>query len=295
VTAGDSGIGGPSVSGCRFPDFLGIGAQKAGTTWLHRNLALHPDVWLPPVKEIHFFDEVHIPAHKRWTATQRRDRGSVVLRNYLARTPEVERDLRHIALLEDFIEGPASDNWYGRLFGIADPAQISGEFTPEYSNLPEDGIRHVLRLSPEVKLILSLRDPIERCWSHIRMDAKRRGGLDLPALERLSASENVLARSDYPTILANWKKFVPGDRILAVFMDDIAAEPLLVLRQVCDFLGVAFPPKSFAKASLPVHRGEKAGMPPTVHAILKERLRPVYDALAELYPAVAMDWASRHY
>lgn len=37
-------------------DFLGIGAQKAGTTWLYRILALHPDVRFPAGKEIHFWD-----------------------------------------------------------------------------------------------------------------------------------------------------------------------------------------------------------------------------------------------
>lgn len=36
-------------------DFLGIGAQKAGTTWLYAQLKQHPDVWMPMVKELHFF------------------------------------------------------------------------------------------------------------------------------------------------------------------------------------------------------------------------------------------------
>ena len=40
-----------------FPDFLVIGAQKAGTTWLHRNLQAHPQVWMPKEKELHYFDE----------------------------------------------------------------------------------------------------------------------------------------------------------------------------------------------------------------------------------------------
>jgi hypothetical protein len=40
-----------------YPDFLGIGAQKAGTTWLGRNLEAHPEVWMPRVKEVHYFDE----------------------------------------------------------------------------------------------------------------------------------------------------------------------------------------------------------------------------------------------
>ncbi len=38
------------------PDFLGIGAQKAGTTWLHENLRCHPELYLPDAKELHYFD-----------------------------------------------------------------------------------------------------------------------------------------------------------------------------------------------------------------------------------------------
>ena len=38
--------------------FVGIGAQKSGTTWLARMLAGHPDVFVTPVKEIHYFDHV---------------------------------------------------------------------------------------------------------------------------------------------------------------------------------------------------------------------------------------------
>jgi len=39
------------------PNFLGIGAQKAGTTWLHENLKKHPEIFLPKEKEIHFFND----------------------------------------------------------------------------------------------------------------------------------------------------------------------------------------------------------------------------------------------
>jgi len=40
----------------RLPDFLGIGAQKSGTTWLHTQLATHPALHLPDEKEVHYFD-----------------------------------------------------------------------------------------------------------------------------------------------------------------------------------------------------------------------------------------------
>ncbi len=41
----------------RLPDFLGVGAQKAGTTWLAENLRRHPGLFLPERKELHYFDE----------------------------------------------------------------------------------------------------------------------------------------------------------------------------------------------------------------------------------------------
>lgn len=46
-----------SAAGLTLPDVLGIGAQKAGTTWLHENLGRHPEVFVPErVKEVHYFD-----------------------------------------------------------------------------------------------------------------------------------------------------------------------------------------------------------------------------------------------
>src|SRR5262245_22296484 len=46
------------VSGNARPDFLCVGAQKAGTSWLYRQLEPHPDFWMPPVKELHYLDQL---------------------------------------------------------------------------------------------------------------------------------------------------------------------------------------------------------------------------------------------
>ena len=43
------------MKGDVYPDFIGIGAQKAGTTWLYHNLRNHPQIWIPR-KEVHYFD-----------------------------------------------------------------------------------------------------------------------------------------------------------------------------------------------------------------------------------------------
>src|ERR1700757_3086986 len=58
---------GSDADGAR-PDFLCVGAHKSGTTWLYQQLDSHPDFWMPPVKELHYFDQlsrVQRAAHPR--------------------------------------------------------------------------------------------------------------------------------------------------------------------------------------------------------------------------------------
>ena len=55
-----------------FPDFLVIGGQKCGTTWLQDNLEQHPQIWLPPTKEVHYFDRGNPPLLKRLFSTTKR-------------------------------------------------------------------------------------------------------------------------------------------------------------------------------------------------------------------------------
>ena len=47
-------------------NFLCIGAQKAGTSWLYAALQLHPDVTLHPIKELHFFDCKYADSRAVW-------------------------------------------------------------------------------------------------------------------------------------------------------------------------------------------------------------------------------------
>jgi hypothetical protein len=279
----------------RYPDFLCIGAQKAGTTWLDRNLRRHPGLWLPPIKETQYFNELYLPQSRNWTTRHRRERGAKMLRRYIEKTAPEEWNYRQIAVMGDIASGPISDQWYGRIFSLAGTGQVCGEVTPDYATLPEEGIRHVLKLSPDARVILSLRDPIARSWSHMRMNLSVRGDMDVAGLERAALNKDLYQRADYPAIIANWRKLIPDHRFLVVFMDDIAAEPGRVLEQVCAFLGVEYPGKRFARASEPVHVGPPQELPGTVLDVLKERMRPIYEGMAALYPEMGGRWAARYY
>jgi len=279
----------------RYPDFICIGTQKAGTTWLDRNLRRHPKIWLPPVKEMHYFNHVHIPASRTWTEHHRKEKGAGAFQRYLKKVPEADRDARTMARMADIVAGPVSDDWYGRIFALAGPGQICGEITPDYCILPEEGIQHILKLAPAVRIVLALRDPIARSWSQMRMSLNGRNADKLGSPEMLARNREIFARSNYPAILARWRKFVPEDRFLVFFMDDIAAEPQALLERVCTFLGVPYRDKIFRRADNPVHVGEAQPIPEAVLAVLKENLRPTYDGLMGLYPEIAARWAEKYY
>ena len=279
----------------RYPDFLCIGAQKAGTSWIDRNLRRHPKLWLPPMKELQFFSHLHIPAARKWTTRQRREKGTKLLKRYLDNNTPEHWDYRRIARLADIVGGPITDDWYGRIFTLAPADNICGEVTPDYATLPREGIEHVLSLTPQVKIVFSLRDPIARSWSHIRMTAQARGTLDIETLEKFAAQDDQMSRANYPAIIAAWREQIAEERFLVTFLDDIETRPDDVLKQLCGFLGVSYEDANFPRAAVAAHVGQEMEMPASVLAILKDRLAPIYDEIAILYPERGAAWRARHY
>jgi hypothetical protein len=184
----------------RGPDFLGIGAQKAGTTWLHANLRNHPDLWLPPIKELHYFDEIHDVSVRAWSRPQRQRKSREILNWYIESVPASEWDLRFIATVSEIAVGELDDEWYRKIFRLAALTQICGEVCPDYLLLPDAGIAHLCRVAPDARVIVCLRDPIERNWSHARMMAKAQNVQEPAQIGSLSLGEKVFERSDYPPI-----------------------------------------------------------------------------------------------
>jgi hypothetical protein len=281
----------PPPDRLRPPDFLCIGAQKAGTTWLAANLSRHPSIWLPPFKELQYFNGVHIKAHAAWT---QRHRDKFTLR--VLRTTAVTRkpaSLQRVRLLAHLAQTDVDDDWYRGVFAYAAPEQICGEITPEYALLPPEGIDHILRLSPHVRVILMMRDPIERSWSHLRMLQKRASKpRDLLAL---ASDEELLRRNDYPATLAAWGARLPPDRLTTVFMEEVVERPQALVNRITNWLGAPSAEAAVDRADKVVHEGAKLDIPPDVYAFLKDQLSDVYDRMAELFPAETDVWRRRHF
>ena len=206
------------------PRFLGIGAQKAATSWLARNLAEHPAIWMPPIKEIHYFDR---PANWRDPVRHYVDSDS-----NQGRSRGTAWDLKYDRV-------PRDDDWYSSLFEPA-PDQIAGEITPGYSTLDSGEVGRVHALLPEAKILLMLRNPIERVWSQTMMYLARRNR-PLPEsdgeLRDLLRLPRVRALTEYPRTIDTWSERYP--RFFIGFIEDVSFAPRELLFAVHDFLGVS--------------------------------------------------------
>jgi hypothetical protein len=260
-----------------FPDFLGIGAQKAGTTWLARNLAAHPQIWMPPIKEIHYFDR---PSN--W-------RDPVMMR---ARDPVRRIRPRELYWEFKYKKVPRDDRWYASLFSPGN-GQLSGEITPAYAVLNEDALSRVHRLMPNVKILFFMRNPVERTWSQTVMYFDRYGRDVATATECELREhfdlERVRQRTDYLRTLKNWSRFCPEERIFVGFLEDIHFFPAELLGLVYEFLDVdpTFVPPD---ASYKVHSRSSGSMPTEIASILSHTYRVDLEHLQAWFSGYASFW-----
>lgn len=227
------------------PNFLGIGGQRCGSKWLYTNLRKHPGLWLPPIKELHYFDRSLAYDSPTTLASDRlRDRLFGQEEHHrrfrarawraLARSPW--RRPRETAWKLKFFFRRPSDTWYASLFRPG-RKQVRGEITPSYSILSREDVAHIHSLMPQAKIIFILRNPIQRTWSGVQMRL-RRGTLSEGAAHELLLGPAVSPRSDYLTILSTWESAFPPDQMFVGFFDEIVESPERLLKSVYEFLGV---------------------------------------------------------
>jgi hypothetical protein len=210
-------------------DFLCIGFQKAGTTWMNAALKQHPEIWLPFIKELHYFDVLHLdfPRDLQYRALEiqvekLRDAGcSSIADSYYEKI--LDRDVVF------------TDHWYRHIFSAARQDQIKGETTPYYCCLPREGISHIIQMAPEVKIIILIRDPVERTKSSLKMFLKNN-----PEKSQLDflRSPAIIARSNYKENIPRWESCISSTKILYIPFGRIKNKPLELMAGVEKFLGV---------------------------------------------------------
>ena len=261
-----------------YPDFLVIGAQKSGTTWLYQNLRTHPEIWLPPEKEIHFFDfPPYMPFYFLLFAPERSIRHwgwNRMIRDY----QKVKAGEQSMSWYLRYYLHPRTKGWYCSLFK-PEKGQIVGEITPRYSAMTDRGVGKIHVLMPETKLIYLLRNPMDRMWSDLAMFHSPRFGhdglhsIDERRIVKFLTNSRHLSSSRYLNNLARWEKYYPSSQIFIGFQDQIRDEPEALLREIYRFLNVdnAYQPnKEIVKKRVNSHRYPE--MPGHIAKVLAETL-----------------------
>ena len=156
----------------RKPDVLGIGAQKAGTTWLSQMLSQHPDIWAPPFKEVQFFNHRYIEEHREWLPWHFNRTKKNIRESWASRGREMPAHLTDY--LERLTRGEMFTNhWYKRVFAPTPVGALAMDVTPEYSTLPDEGVDFIGKFLPNAKFVYVIRHPVDRAISQMRMNMRR--------------------------------------------------------------------------------------------------------------------------
>ena len=254
------------------PDYLIIGVQRGGTSSLHTYLVQHPAVARAYLKEIHYFD-----------------------RNFH----------RGVDWYRSFFPTRTYMDYLRRKTGSR---VVCGDATPGYFFNPHTPFR-VAELLPDVKLILLLRNPIDRAYSNYchrvaqglehldtfesaiesetaRIEGEREKMLEDPTyVSEEYRLHSYLARGIYADQLETWFKLFPPESFLIERSEDLFADPATVVNRVFRFLGVP----EFKLPQYPTYNALRSGkISPETRARLVDYFRPHNE---RLYALVGRDFA----
>jgi len=228
--------------------------------------------------------------------------GTTALFDYLVEHPSLELPAikeAHFFDDERGVDWAAPDyDRYHALFSRPDPV-VRGEATPIYIYWPQC-LERIAAYNPAMKLILLFRDPVERAWSHWRMESGRgaeaypfawciREGRDRVAADPVTPGfhreYSYVERGFYGAQLERLLQHFPRSQTLLLASEDLASDPGAVLARVTDFLGVPpFPGKIEARRS---HVGRE--MNPSDHPTAEDvaLLRSIYASDQRLFAELA--------
>ena len=266
------------------PDFLCVGAQKAGTSWLYHQLNSHPDFWMPPIKELGYFDQMSHSRHPdSWRKAPSRDK----------------RDHFFFAGMESLCSTPFIDRErYGRLFAPKGEL-LSGDVTPVYSIVPEEMIVAIMDYFPALKIIFIARDPVERAWSALSMGV-RNGGLspfdfrNPDVVIRHLFHPDILCRSFPSLTVARWRRHVPAEQMRIYFYDDLTTDSARLRAEIILFLG-GDPKKARARADQKIMQDtNKPPLTPEVRNHLGRFFAHELRTCAIELAGAAVEWPNRY-
>jgi len=226
------------------------------------------------MKEVHYFDSVHFPDHRRWAknGVKKSIKKRIKAHKKNNETPNEEK----IAWLKSLADDRRifTADWYKQIFsGPGSAGKITFEITPAYSMLPLEGIKDVNLLLGNIPIVYIIRDPLSRILSQIRMKASRKFGDDpISESEWIALYDGMRERGDYKAYIPRWLSVFPEGNIHFIPFKKISAEPESVMRQVEALVGL--PPYKYKNLRRKRLSSKRFDVPPSVIDLLTEHVAP---------------------
>ena len=273
------------IGPARRPDFLCVGTEKAGTTWLWYCMKAHPNIGVPATKELRMFN-----------ASRNFDP------NHFRAAREFLESPRDAPLRPDFLERVATEirllyggtQAYLRVFGqLKEP--VVGELTPQYCIQSPAQVQKMHNIAPDARIIYLLRDPVERLVSGARMALRSR---QIPPDDELLMQEALhplqLRFCNGHIHIDKFSKVFGEDKLGVFFYDDISCRPAELLQDICDFVGAERATVDPNTLSQKINVGSSFQPSREVYTSLYSKLLPVYKELEQLFPKRVGTWRNKY-
>ncbi|MDJ0858397.1 MAG: sulfotransferase [Dinoroseobacter sp.] len=284
---------------------FGIGAQKAGTTWLYETLRASPEVHFSPFKEVHYFDEIgkgigpvqasRIALLQHFAQKLTGARGSE-----RARALQTIRNLT--AVLGIYTDPDPTHRAYRAFMAQGSAGQkFICDITPAYATLGRARFAQMAAIR-QARFLFILRDPVSRMWSQIRMAVAARLGAQADtetfeaacrarALELAGTGQLPrVTRANYRRTITELEVAVPHDRIHYMFYETLFRQESA--DQMCAFLGI---PPVAADPARRANPGRPSQMPGMVADTLRAGLAAQYTFISDRFGAeMPAAWRENH-
>lgn len=284
------------------PEFIGIGAQRCGTSWLFNQLRMHPEFKLPFIKEFHYFDRNRKYPSPNFIADkffiQRLANVNFRKRMMIDFTKAIRnKDNERFKWFLNFYLPNVSDSWYLSKFSKLDG--LTGELSPSYSILDIEDIYRMKKLLPHVKLIFLIRDPIDRAWSSFRFNYSTnriKKSLEYEDIIDYFNSPGQELRGNYLRTIQNYSAFFKTNQMILGFYDAILEQPHNLINGITEFLGAK---QRISETSnnlfLKINTSPEMEIPEKVLDFLKNKYQSEISELSDIYKGYCAQWYLKYF
>lgn len=225
--------------------FLGIGAMKAGTTWLYSVLDRHPELHFSMEKEVHYFYHRYVDSNLLSEVHRLRSAKERYLPRFDPERSNIDRVRQNLHWVSSYISRPVDDHWYRGLFDRRGRERYACDFSNLSAHLPVEAWPRIHDSCGALRVLYVMRDPVERLWSHTKFHLQMTQQLDKLDSWGPDDFRSFVMRQDnwrnaeYGAILRNLQSALPSETWMPMFYEDLHADQRAGLQRIERFLGIS--------------------------------------------------------